>query len=75
MTTYFSIQIRTNKNRKKLNESLYKLLRGKENDNFPVYPFCFFDAKYYTNIKKRIKAPYYGEISNNEFTFNRTIFH
>ena len=34
----------------------------------------FFDAKYYSNIKKRIKAPYYGEISNVDFTFNRTIF-
>lgn len=72
--TYFSTQIRTNKNRKELNQSLYGLLRGKENDYFPVYPFCFFDSEYYKSLNKKIKSPYYGEIKNDEFTFKRTIF-
>ncbi len=71
---YFSTQIRTNKNRNELNQSLYGLLRRKENDYFPVYPFCFFDSEYYKSINKRIKSPYYGEIKNDEFTFKRTFY-
>jgi hypothetical protein len=72
--TYFSTQIRTNKNRNELNKSLYGLLRRKENDYFPVYPFCFFDSEYYKSIIKSIKSPYYGEIKNDEFTFKRAFY-
>jgi hypothetical protein len=71
---YFSTQISTNKNSDELYQSLYGLLRGKENDYFCVYPFCFFDSEYYKNLDKKIKSPYYGEIKNDEFTFQRTIF-
>ena len=72
--TYFSIQIKTNKTRKELYQSLYGLIQEKENSYFPVYPFCFFDSEYYKNIKKKMKSPYSGEIKNNEFIFKRTIF-
>ena len=72
--TYFSTQIKTNKCKKELNQSLYELLRGKDNDYITIFPLCFFDSEYYKSIKKKIKSPYYGEIKNEEFTFKRRVF-
>ena len=73
MITYFSKQIKTNKNLKELNESLFKLIFRKENNYFPFFPFCLFDSKYYVYLKKRIKYPYNGEINQTDFTFNKQL--
>ena len=73
MITYFSKQIRTNKNLKELNVSLYRLLYRKENNYFPFFPFCLFDSEYYVYLKKRIKYPYDGEINQTDFTFDNQL--
>ena len=73
MITYFSTQIKTNKNTKELNESLNSLLWSIDDLYIPFYPFCLFTADYYRQLRKGIKTPYFGEISKNEFTLKRYI--
>lgn len=69
MYTYFIKKQTINRAKQEVINSLDTLLFKEEVNYISVFPFCYFDPKYYSQLKKRRLAPYYGEKRNNGFEF------
>lgn len=67
MYTYYTKRKVINRNKQEVINSLDTLLFKDEITYIPVFPFCYFDSKYYSLLKKRRLSPFYGDRRSNIF--------